>query len=407
MRADPDGRSASEGDVRREVARVLLGSLGYSEKELEAVDLTNLEQVRALTQKRVSPPPRSRLSSRVEELPGYLDAGWTFAGNVGQDRVLLNPPAAAGGPTSPPSPPGPPRGRRSGSPSMSRRTGSPVLEGPGPLFFKGRRSTRSSRDSLAIASRSSGAAITASSSGLYVVVGPRSGHRAPRSNASRARRSNGRAHPFHSVGSFLLSVDPGELERECGPQRPLLRRLPEHRDRHLHPRPRRLAVLALPDRLLKPDLLDQRTAPVLPVDPADGLDGILRPSGPFASSTSISRPSYFPLRSATARIPSIPTKGWILSAGSNRRNFTWPSHGSSPIRRATSSPNAISSAVASEGNRPAERRIATWSSVVRPRERVPIVGAVSNRRLLRRQGRARSRIDRPESAMAMPPPARV
>ncbi len=101
------GDAPSEGDVRREVARVLLGSLGYSEKELEAVDLTNLEQVRALTQKRVAPTPKKQALVRVDELPGYLDAGWTFAGNVGQDRILLNPPEAGAGPTSPPLPPVP------------------------------------------------------------------------------------------------------------------------------------------------------------------------------------------------------------------------------------------------------------------------------------------------------------
>ncbi|HUZ79742.1 MAG TPA: hypothetical protein VMV28_03890, partial [Thermoplasmata archaeon] len=100
------GDAPSEGDVRREVSRTLLGALGYSDKELEAVDLANLAQVRELTLKRVSPPAKKQALVSVEELPGYLDAGWTFVGNVGQDRVLLSPPAGAGGPTSPPSPPG-------------------------------------------------------------------------------------------------------------------------------------------------------------------------------------------------------------------------------------------------------------------------------------------------------------
>lgn len=104
------GDAPSEGDVRREVSRTLLGALGYSDKDLEAVDLTNLAQVRALTLKRVSPPAKKQALVTVEELPGYLDAGWTFVGNVGQDRVLLSPPAGAGGPTSPPSPPGPSSG---------------------------------------------------------------------------------------------------------------------------------------------------------------------------------------------------------------------------------------------------------------------------------------------------------
>jgi hypothetical protein len=48
------GSARSERDVRREVAQVLLESLGHSEKELEGVDMTDVEQVRALTQKRVT-----------------------------------------------------------------------------------------------------------------------------------------------------------------------------------------------------------------------------------------------------------------------------------------------------------------------------------------------------------------
>jgi hypothetical protein len=104
------GDAPSEGDVRREVSRMLLEALDYSEKDLEGVDLTDLAQVRALTKSRVAPSPKKQALVSLEELPRYLDEGWTFAGNVGQDRVLLNPPAGAGGPTSPPSPQGPPAG---------------------------------------------------------------------------------------------------------------------------------------------------------------------------------------------------------------------------------------------------------------------------------------------------------
>jgi hypothetical protein len=99
------GDAPSEGDVRREVARVLLGSLGYTEKELASVDLADVEQVRVLTQRRVAPAPKKQAMVTVEELPGYLEEGWTFVGNVGQDRVLLNPPEGGAGPTSRPSPP--------------------------------------------------------------------------------------------------------------------------------------------------------------------------------------------------------------------------------------------------------------------------------------------------------------
>lgn len=112
------GEAPSEGEIRREVARVLLGSLGYSDKDLEGVDLANIDQVRALTKKRVAPMPKKQALVPVEELPKYLDAGWTFVGNIGQDRVLLSPPSAeAGGPTNLPSPPAP---TSAGSPAPPR-----------------------------------------------------------------------------------------------------------------------------------------------------------------------------------------------------------------------------------------------------------------------------------------------
>ncbi|MDG6970926.1 MAG: hypothetical protein JRN54_07475 [Nitrososphaerota archaeon] len=76
------GDVPSEGGVRREVARVLLGSLGYPKKELAEIDLIDVEQVQALTQRRLTQTPRKQALVKVEELPGYLDRGWTFAGNV-------------------------------------------------------------------------------------------------------------------------------------------------------------------------------------------------------------------------------------------------------------------------------------------------------------------------------------
>jgi hypothetical protein len=102
------GEAPSEGEVRREVARVVLESLGYSEKDLQGVDLADVAQVRALTQKRLAPVPKKQALVGVDELRGYLDAGWTFVGNVGHDQILLNPPDGTGvGPTNPPSPPAP------------------------------------------------------------------------------------------------------------------------------------------------------------------------------------------------------------------------------------------------------------------------------------------------------------
>ena len=99
------GESPSEGDVRREVAKVLLESLGYSEKDLAGVDLADVDQVRSLTRKRVAPSPKRQALVANDQLPGFLEQGWTFVGNVGQDQVLLNPPEGGAEPMSRPSPP--------------------------------------------------------------------------------------------------------------------------------------------------------------------------------------------------------------------------------------------------------------------------------------------------------------
>ena len=99
------GESPSEGDVRREVAKVLLESLGYSEKDLAGVDLADVDQVRSLTRKRIAPSPKRQALVAIDQLPGFLEEGWTFVGNVGQDQVLLNPPEGGAEPTSRPSPP--------------------------------------------------------------------------------------------------------------------------------------------------------------------------------------------------------------------------------------------------------------------------------------------------------------
>ena len=107
----------TEAEIRRGVAKVLLESLGYSSQELEKVDLGSADQVRVLTQRRVAPSPKKQALVTVDELPGYLEAGWTFVGNVGQDRVLLNPPEGGAEPTSRPSPPELTAG---GSPALPR-----------------------------------------------------------------------------------------------------------------------------------------------------------------------------------------------------------------------------------------------------------------------------------------------
>jgi hypothetical protein len=89
-------RTVDRDDVRHEVTQVLLDSLGYSEKDLEGVDLSAVKQVRALIQQRVAPASKNQALVSLEELPKLLEAGWTFVGSIGADRVLLNPPQLGG-----------------------------------------------------------------------------------------------------------------------------------------------------------------------------------------------------------------------------------------------------------------------------------------------------------------------
>jgi integrase len=99
-------RTRERDDVRTEVTQLLLDSLGYSEKDLQGIDLSDARQVRALIQRRFAPSPKNRESVSVDELPGFLETGWTFVGSIGSGRVLLNSPPPGGptpiGPTSVP-----------------------------------------------------------------------------------------------------------------------------------------------------------------------------------------------------------------------------------------------------------------------------------------------------------------
>jgi integrase len=115
------GSTPNEAEVRREVSKIILESLGYSKADIDSVDLGNVDQVRALTQKRMAPSPGKQALVSVDELPGYLEDGWTFVGNVGQDRILLSPPVGeAGGATNRPSPQARPS---EGNPALPRSAG--------------------------------------------------------------------------------------------------------------------------------------------------------------------------------------------------------------------------------------------------------------------------------------------
>jgi integrase len=85
-------RTRERDDVRTEVTQVLLDSLGYSEKDLKGIDLSDVKQVRTLIQRRVAPAPKNQALVSLEELPEFLQTGWTFVGSIGSDRVLINPP---------------------------------------------------------------------------------------------------------------------------------------------------------------------------------------------------------------------------------------------------------------------------------------------------------------------------
>jgi integrase len=91
-------RNREREDVRTEVTQVLLDSLGYSEKDLDGVDFSDVKQVRALIQQRVAPSRKNQALVAVDDVPRFLQEGWTFVGTVGVDRVLLNPPLASAQP---------------------------------------------------------------------------------------------------------------------------------------------------------------------------------------------------------------------------------------------------------------------------------------------------------------------
>ena len=91
--------SKSEEDLHREIATVMLTTLGYTREELQEqrVDVLDEATFKDLLDRKVAAhtPAVKRVQVLVgaKELPGYLAKGWTVVTAVGQDQVVLSPPA--------------------------------------------------------------------------------------------------------------------------------------------------------------------------------------------------------------------------------------------------------------------------------------------------------------------------
>ena len=89
--------SQHESATQAKIAKVMLMGLGYTEEELASVDFDTLDMAKfqELVTKKV-PPAGASLKQRLveaEELPKYLEEGWTVVTAVNGHQVVLNPPA--------------------------------------------------------------------------------------------------------------------------------------------------------------------------------------------------------------------------------------------------------------------------------------------------------------------------
>lgn len=76
------------------IFRAMLLGLGYAEKELDGLDLTDPQVFQDLMQKKMVPTasrPKQKMVSAAE-LTRYLDDGWTVVTALPGDHVVLNPP---------------------------------------------------------------------------------------------------------------------------------------------------------------------------------------------------------------------------------------------------------------------------------------------------------------------------
>lgn len=87
-----------EAATQARIAKVMLLGLGYTEEELESVDFDSLDMAtfQGLVTRKVPPavaPAKQRLVE-ADELPRYLEEGWTVVTVVNDHQVVLNPPAS-------------------------------------------------------------------------------------------------------------------------------------------------------------------------------------------------------------------------------------------------------------------------------------------------------------------------
>ncbi len=90
--------SRSETEAQSKIARVMLMGLGYTEKELAAVDFDDLDVAtfQDLVTKKTGQNASSKQSHQLlvdtEQLPRYLEEGWRVVTAVNGHQVVLNPP---------------------------------------------------------------------------------------------------------------------------------------------------------------------------------------------------------------------------------------------------------------------------------------------------------------------------
>jgi len=88
------GPSKSADETKTSMARVMLIGLGYTEEELESADLLNPEVFQELVRNKVV-PREAKLNQKLveaQELPRYLEEGWTVVTSLNGHQVVLNPP---------------------------------------------------------------------------------------------------------------------------------------------------------------------------------------------------------------------------------------------------------------------------------------------------------------------------
>jgi hypothetical protein len=95
--------SKSEEDLHREIATVMLTTIGYTREELQEqrVDVLDEATFKELLDRKAAAltPTVKRVQVLVgaKQLPDYLAKGWTVVTTVGTDQIVLNPPSEAHG----------------------------------------------------------------------------------------------------------------------------------------------------------------------------------------------------------------------------------------------------------------------------------------------------------------------